>query len=295
MSDEAPTRLAGRPPPLFDLRLGQGLLLSMLAVVVGGLAAWRELATGSPMDRLAIPLRFLTLVLLVRGLAGLRLLLRRIRLRGAARGHRLELGDDALVWTRPEGALRVSKESIAGIVPPAEDGAHAPVHLLVTPEDGDALVRLPPVFGPPGALAEQLERWRGPVPAPDPLPERPLARAASPVYDAAAEGRPPEGGAVLRHGWGWLRRGPYAAVLFAVVFLEGTLRIPEGLELALLPKLAMAACALIPIGWLWMTVREIAPRRGLAMVITPAEVLMRTQAGVLRAPFDRLDGVGIDA
>ena len=103
--------------------------------------------------------------------------------------------------------------------------------------------------------------------------------------------------AVVRHGAGWLRRVPFAAVLAALVFLDGALRTPQ-LELGylgLLPLAGVVVCSLVPLAWLYVALRHVVPRRGLALVATPAEVLMRTREGIVRASWPHLEGVSVQA
>jgi hypothetical protein len=140
-------------------------------------------------------------------------------------------------------------------------------------------------------------RWRGgedakatpAFPAPAPL--------ASKVYDDAAHGVRAEGTRVIRHGWAWLVRGPWATMLLAIAVLESFARAEPTARAALGPAFAGAVIlALItsPHVWVLMTRRSIAPRLGLAMVLTPAELLMRTGRGVLRTRWSDLQRATID-
>ncbi len=123
-------------------------------------------------------------------------------------------------------------------------------------------------------------------------------RLGSQIYDDAAAGRAPEGGYVIRHGRGWWRRGPYATLLLTVAVLDGFVRVPGGAwrQISPLLPIGLALClAAVPLVWIWITRREILPRKGLALVLTPAEALMRTRAGVLRVTWARLARVYVEA
>lgn len=279
--------IRGRSPSLLTRSFAQTLVMLTLALLLGGGAVLRELTLDNPLDPLAMVLRLLTAAVLLRGIVGVVDLVRaRRRTRGAS-AQALVLGEDALRWTRPGGTHEIPRESVWNVCE-----TDAGVRLIVQPTKGDAIVALPPIFdASPALLAASLRRWLG-TPR---VPEGEVVRLASKAYDAAAAGEVAENMAVLRHGWGWLRRGPFLALLFALVFLDGTLRLPPGTSLGLLPMAGLIACAFVPLAWLWSAVRDISPRKGVAMVVTPAEVIMRTRGGVLRATFRRIDDVTIES
>ncbi|HKP60561.1 MAG TPA: hypothetical protein VJV78_27730, partial [Polyangiales bacterium] len=102
----------------------------------------------------------------------------------------------------------------------------------------------------------------------------------------------------IPHGSAWLRRGPYASLLLGVAVLEGFMRLPDEARLRLgaeVPLLLLAALVVVPLGWLFMTRVQLAPRRGLAAILTPAELLLRTRAGVMRVAWPLVVQVGIDS
>lgn len=282
--------LAGRPnlAAALDPRRFNALLVLVVAAALWVAAFWRE-SSGGSMDRFAVLLRFVALVATVRGALGLRAWLRALGLSLSARRHRLRLGPNALVHEFPGGRMELPKERIVAFVVDALE-----VHVVTLPDDaGEALHQVPALFErSPALLGERLRKWRGPVAldAIDPTP----SGAPSALYDGATQGTLPPGAAVLRHGRGWLRRGPFAALLFALVFGEGMARLDADVSLGLLPWLAIGGGVLVPVLWLGKTLREIAPRKGLAMVVTPAEVLMRTEGGVLRAVFEDVPSIGVE-
>jgi hypothetical protein len=134
-------------------------------------------------------------------------------------------------------------------------------------------------------------RWRGVLPEPDAREAARPTELPSKLFDAAARGQAPEGVVALRHGHGWLHRAPYATVLLGVVLLDGFLRLPPPLRSqlgALVPAVTALCLAVVPLGWLTLMRLDVAPRKGLSLVLTPAELMMRTRAGVLRVPWDEL-------
>lgn len=285
--EHASETLRGRAPSLLTKELGQATFTLTLAFLFAAGAVLRELALDNPLDPLAMALRLLTAAALLRGGAASVDVWRARKRVSSASAQKLELNQDALVWTSRAGVQRFPQEHIWNIGHTAQG-----VHLILRPEKGSAIVTLPPIFdGSPALLAARLKRWRGRVQ----IPSAEVVRLASKAFDAAAAGDAGENMAVVRHGWGWLRRGPFLALLFSLVFFDGTLRLPAGTSLGMLPLIGLVACALVPVGWLWSAVRDISPRKGVAMVVTPAEVIMRTRAGVLRATFRRVDDVTIES
>lgn len=289
-------------PPIVDRGLATALATLLLGAACLGIAVWRELETGNPFDRLAMPLRFVAVVALLRGLVGAAPLLGRLRLSRARTRYGVAVCDEGLVVRTPDGERVVARDEVAGVVEPGDWGKRASVrrfvsvYLLVEPDTaGRALVELPPIFeDTPGILAERLMRWRGPA-EPRPPVEPAAKRLASVVYDDAARGKPAAGVAVVHHGSGWLRRGPYAALLFALVFAEAALRLPAEVSLGALPVVALAVCVAIPLTWIGLTWRHVAPRKGLALVLTPTEALLRTRAGVLRAAWTDVPSMSVES
>lgn len=290
--------LKGHRPPLLRGEGWRGVVYPLAALALAWLAFDRESAMKAALDPMALGLRAVAIALALRSLPAMAALGRRLKLAMTAGRHELRLSDDALVWTSPEGERRLAREAIVRVH--VGDGhLRLPrVWLVHRPEAGRALTGLPPIFDESEeALAERIQRWRGLVEPPETVDYPKPAREGSRVYDAAAEGTVGEGMAVIRHGLGWLRRMPFAAVLAAAVFLDGAFRTPA-LDLGylgLLPIVGVVVCASVPLGWIVIALRHVRPRRGLALVATPAEILMRTREGILRASWAHLEGITIDA
>jgi hypothetical protein len=134
---------------------------------------------------------------------------------------------------------------------------------------------------------------------PEPVaPSAAPAALASKLYDDAVVDRVPEGVTVVRHGREWIKQGPYALVLVAIAAVDsiarGGPRVWEAIDPWVGAGLVLAVLV-IPARWLWMTRREVSPRRGVAFVLTPAECLIRTREGILRTRWKDLAKVSVDS
>ena len=287
--------LLGRLPPILEGDGVRGLLAPMVAAIAWAGAAFREMVTG-PVDPLALLMRLLAIGLTVRALLLFASLLGRLSLALRARRARLVLTPDGLYARLPSGEHAMARPEILAAT---ERGSwqqrsgrrFAPVYVVGSSE-APLFIALPPIFeDTPGILAERIMRWLGPKEGPeDPAFPEPKG-LASKTYDEAAQGIREPGVIVVKHGDRWLRRGPYASLLLAVAVVDGWFRAADDLHEAFGPwmvALAVAFAVVVPAGWTAFMRREIAPRRGLAMVITPAELLLRTRAGVLRTRWQRL-------
>jgi hypothetical protein len=152
----------------------------------------------------------------------------------------------------------------------------------------------------PGVLAERLMRWLGPPDAAE-SSEPPAADAqllVSELWERVAHGERPSGVSAIPHGNAWLQRGPFASLLLGVAVLEGFVRLPEDTRQQLgasVPLLLLAALVIVPIAWLLMTRAQLASRRGLAAILTPAELLLRTRAGVMRVAWPLVVQIEIES
>lgn len=307
-------RIGGAFPPVLEGDGVRGLVAPLVAAVAWLGAAFREVAvtTADPaasasLDPLALFMRLLALGLSVRALILLYGLVRRLAVGFRARSSFLVLTPHGLFAKLPSEEVSLPRDEIAGIVEPGvwqgrQAGRRfAPVYVVGSSAER-VFLALPPIFEEsPGILAERLMRWRGVIDEPETptFPDPP--RLASKVFDDAARGVVEPGSLVVRHGDGWLRRGPYTGLLLALAVADGFVRanLPEGGSLGGIPPLAVPALALlialvVPVGWVILTRREIAPRRGMALVLTPSELLIRAKSGVVRTPWPSLLRVTID-
>lgn len=295
-------------PPILDGDGMRAVIAPLVAAVAWSGAYFRELsvmsdpAGSAALDPFAMLMRLLALGLSVRALLLGFELIRRIRVAAAKGRCYLALSPEGLYARLPDGEAWLGKDEIAAVVEPGHwQGRRggrrwSPVYVVGTEakvhgRDASYLA-LPPLFlETSGVLAEHLSRWRGAVDEPEsptyPDPET----LGSKVYDDAAGGKVPSGTIVVKHGAQWLRAGPYSSLFLALAAADGYLRAsaPEREALGILPLVVVSSVAiLVPLGWIALTRREIAPRRGLAMVLTPAEVMLRTRAGVLRTRWSTL-------
>jgi len=294
-------RLPAARPSVLDARGRRALLAPVTAAFLWAAVVFRE-GLAHPLDPLALLLRLLALAATLRALVALALLGSRVRELLRRDRYGVALGEDGLLLRTPRTDFAVARTDIVDIV---EHGAWqdrsaqrwADVYVVTRPDSGRLYLALPPFFAhSPGVLAERLMRWRGVAEAPAEREAREPAELASKLLDAVAAGERPPGVAVIEHGRGWLRRGPYATVLLGVAALEGWLRSSETAraQLGAAAPLVVALCLLIvPLFWIVLTRRDMAPRKGIALVLTPAELLLRTRAGVHRVRWTQVVRVEI--
>ncbi len=295
--------MRGAWPPVLDGDGVRGLLAPVLASVAWLGAYFRELVAGSALDPFALLMRLLAIGLTMRAAILLWQLGQRLRVALRAKRSVLVTGPDGLYFTDGTHERALERAAIVSIVEPGlwqtrRSGRRwADVYVVGSSAD-ELFVALPPVFEhSPGVLAERLMRWLGASPYeeertfPDPAP------LASKVYEDAARGVTDPGTLVVQHGSGWARRGPYASILLAIAMLEGLSRLESSVLREVLPVaiVAVVIALVVPLGWLLVTRREISVRRGVAFVLTPAEVLLRTRAGVHRARWGKLQRISIDS
>lgn len=295
--------ISGTKPPILDSLAARAILSPLVAAAAWTAAFLRETAVESPIDPLALLLRLIALGVTVRAVLLGIVFARRLGVWLRARRWRLTIEPQRLRLVTPAGETTLARDEIVAI---REHGdwrtrrvgrRWSDVYVVLDPRSKKTHVALPPVFErTPGELAERLMRWRGPVtgpeghtpPAPPDLPSK--------LYDRAARGDVPPDVVVIPHGRGWLARGPYATVLLGAVILDGLARMPANAWTAIAPVAIVAlgvSLVLVPVGWILLNRREIAPRRGLALLITPAEALMRTRSGILRVPWRSLKRMAV--
>jgi hypothetical protein len=295
--------LPGRRPTLFDAFGRRALLAPFLAGFFWAAAIFRE-GMHHPLEPIALALRLLAYALSVRcALLGL-VLGKRLRVILQRERYKLVLTTEGLLLRTPLADYAVPKDDIVDVREPGawqERGATrwADVYLIMRPSSGRTHLALPPVFDrTPGTLAERLMRWRGVVEPPAERPERVPADLPSKLFDAAAAGKAPEGVAAIPQGRGWMQRAPYATVLLGVALLEGYLRMPaaaRGFLGAAAPGMALLCLIVAPAFWFLVTRRDVASRKGIALVLAPAELLLRTRSGTHRVAWSNVAKLQIAA
>jgi hypothetical protein len=314
--------LRASPPPVFDADGVRALLAPFMAAFMWAATIFREVQSGTPLDPLALFLRLLALAMTVRAITLLWLLGRRLRLQLNHSGYALALTQDGILYRTPDMDLALPREDILEV---RERGRwrdrggrrFADVYVVTQPRSGRLFVALPPVFErTPGVLAERLMRWLG---APEPndsdaeatdaqltaTAPQPTATdsntpqpLASELWERIARGERPPGVTAIPHGSAWLQRGPYASMLLGLAVLEGYVRLPQATREKVdvtVPLMLVAALIVVPIGWLVITRTQLKARRGLAAILTPTELLLRTRAGVLRATWRNIQRIEIDS
>ncbi len=294
----------GTRPPLLDEQGIQALSSPLLAALMWSAALFREFVSGHPWDWLALLCRCVALALTARALwLGWRFC-KRLAVWKAFNSYRLALADEGLILRTPEADLAVARQQVVGVVERGEWSERggrrwSPLYLVTSPDSGRLHVEIPPVFlRTPGVLAEKLMRWLG---VRDDTGQPSAAEPeslASKLYDRVAKGERPQGISVVPQGNGWLRSGPYATVILGVALLDGLVRLALRGQLSVSPLLVIIVAVtllLVPLAWLLLVRQHIEPRQGIALIMTPAEMLMRTQQGVLRVGWKELSGLRIQS
>ena len=300
--DEA--RLLGQRPVLLDTETTKAAVAPVLAAITWSAAVFREMVSPTSLDPIGMVLRAVALGLTLRVLLLGGLLVRRLRVWMEAPRWGLALTPDGLLLRTPTHDVAIPREDVIAVVERDKwqerraGRRWTEVFVVLNPELGRTHVALPPVFeDTPGLLTERLMRWRGAAPEPREIDREP-AKLASRVYDRATQGLVEPGTTVLRHDRSWLKKAPYAVVIVGVVAVEAVFRagstVWEALEPWMIAGMFVALLA-IPLRWVWMTRREVTPRKGLAMVLTPAELLIRTRQGILRSRYKDIAKVSLDA
>lgn len=292
--------LRGVRPAVLDEQGVRGLVAPLVAAIAWTGAVLREVIASSPFDPLALSMRVLAWAMTVRALLLASALFERLAAWATASRSALVMAPQGLLASLGGREHTADRQDIVAV---AERGAWQtrsagrrfnPVYVVLASPSCTHL-ELPPIFEEtPGVLAERLMRWRGPIEAREPPVRSGPARLPSEVYDDAARGIREPSTVVVRHGLGWLRRGPWASALLGVAIADGVLRDPsEARVTGSLLVLAVAAF-LVPAAWIWAQRRSMAPQRGLAMVLTAEALWMRTRAGVLRVPWTDIRRTSIE-
>ncbi len=284
-----------RPPGVVRAALWAGASLALGTGLWTGTLA-RELAAGTSLDPGAVLLRVLALACTVRVVAHLSELMRRLLVWWRSGASHLTLEPDELILEGPGSVRRWPRDSVATVVAgrdwQEESDGYFPVYLLSVP-DRPAFTSLPPIFDEgPASLAERLMRWLGPPSGPC------LRSAASAVvpsrrYDEASQRGVNSSSLALPHGWGWLRRGPFASILLGAALVDGWTRAGAFSD-SWVPWAFLVGLLLVPLGWVALTLRALAPRRGLSMVLEADSLLLRGAGGTVEVPYASLREVRID-
>jgi hypothetical protein len=293
----------GHAAQVFGPRARGALLSPFIAAFLWAAVVFREQQT-HPLDPIALLLRVLALAFSVRAVVLCARLSQRMRTSLAHARYALAITDEGLLLRTPAADYAVAKEDIVdvrqrGEWQEARDPA-AEVYLVTRPSSGRSYLALPPLFArSPGVLAEHLMRWRGAVQPPADRAPRTPADLPSKLFDRAAAGQVPDGAVAIRaSGYAALRRAPLATVLLGVTVLDGFLRLPSALRgrIAASSGAVIALClGIVPIAFWLLERRRLAPQRGIALLLTPAELLTRSRAGAHRLRWSDVARVEVAA
>ena len=292
--------LRGAQPSLLAADTVHAITSLLLAALIVAAAILRsELASGA-LDVIALLLRSASVAFVLRALAALLRFWLRVGRDRKARAWALAWSADGLYLQTPHGEHAVASSDVLDVVGQAQRTTRAsfaslePLYLVLRPERTPSYLVLPPYFtASSDVLAARLERWLR-ARATAPLLAREVANtnatdalhgdALQPEqrYRRAAQGTPHVGDVVVPEGTRYRRRAPYGALL-GLVFVADALQAAGPLRTRLLPAslltLVLVFGALI--GWFgWMRRRRVA-RLGIALLITPRELLVRGAHGVV--------------
>ena len=296
--------LVGQRRVVIDAQMRQALLSPLLAAFFWATAIFEERFTARTLFAVNIGLFALALGFSLRAFIGLRNIAQRAALWFDAPKYALKLGSEMMVYRRPDYEIPIMREDVIAIIEPGRWGEragdrYADVLVATHPRTGRSHISLPPIFDDtPGALAERLMRWVGPrATGEQSLPASANDELPSKLYDAVAAGERPPGVTALKHGAGWIRRGPYASslVFLAVIIAArhdlGSFAVAMGAKLA---GVLIFAVFLPPLLWIGRTRKEVATRKGLSLVMTPAAALLRLPSGVMKISWSEVLRVNVD-
>lgn len=293
-------------PALLDADGARALLSPFLAAFMWAAVVFRETQSHSSLDPLALLLRVLALAMTLRALSALWRLGQRLKLLVQWRRYGLVITDQGLLVRLPDRDVVVPREDVLDIREQhaiagssRSSGGTAEVYVVTHPATGRTHVTLPAVFAAsPRALAERLMRWRAMGGEGTPLPSESPEPLPSKLWERSGRGEVLPGVVAIRHGSGWMKRGPYASMLLGLAVLDGFVRLPSQAAQAInpLPALLLAAAlVIVPGAWFLFTRTTLRDRKGLALVLSPSDLLSRGRGGIIRAPWSTVTRVEVTA
>ncbi len=294
----------GVRPSMLDAEGARALSAPFLAGFMVAAAILRAQIAHTQIDILTLLLRTAAFAF---GLRALILLVRfagRVRQDMDASRHALAFSRAGMLWQSPAGERFVSREDVVALgVPNVRTSRllpqqRRPLFVIMRPRTGSLHWSIPPYFSASSEiLCARLKRSL----ELDELEETEDATVRPPPSDApherylrAARGQPGPHDAVIPEGGAYRWRGPYG-VLLGVVFALDALSF-AGAQRALLLQPVLLSCILalaMPAGWLWWMRRKAAARLGIAMLLTPEELIVRGKHGVVTVPYHQLADVEV--
>jgi hypothetical protein len=282
----------GAPPGLVASDAVHALTSALMAALVIAAAVLRSSLSLQGFDLILLLLRTVSVAFALRAALALVSWCRRLLRDTRASEHVLAWSPDGLLHRGPHGERWLAREDVLAFVLPELSGVAAalqPLYVVARPTREPVSWSLPPYFSA-GAevLAARLRRWRG-TPVRQTPEFVPPADAPEPRYARAASGRLELGEVPVPEGFGYRLRAPYG-VLLALVFVADAVAHAGVLRTRLLPAAAasalLAPCALA-VWFTWMRKRR-KVRLGMAMLLTPEELLVRGPHGAVSLPWTQL-------
>ncbi len=293
----------GAPPNLLDADAARALSAPFLAGFMVAAAVLREQIAHTQVDVLPLLLRTAAFAFCLRAVILIAAFARRFVQDRSASAHALAFSREGVLWQTPSSERFVRREDVLALCVPAVRAsrlvpqARRPLLMILRPHTGALHWSIPPYFAASSEIfSARLKRTLGlaeegaQVATPPPPPPEP----ASERYTRAARGQPGPHEAVVPEGHAYLGRGPYG-VLLGIVFALDAL-MSSGAQRALLLQPVLLSCLLalaMPLGWLWLMRRKASARLGIAMLLTPEELLVRGKHGVVSVPYHQLTEVEV--
>jgi hypothetical protein len=289
-------------PTLLDANGARALLSPFFAGFMWAAVVFRETQSHSSLDPLALLLRVLALAMTARALGVLWRFAHKLRFLLQWRRYGLVVTGEGLLFRAPDRDVVVPRADVLDVreqhaVAGASRSSHsaAEVYVVTHPSSGRSHVTLPAVFtASPRVLAERLMRWRGQGGEPTALPEESPEPLPSKLWERSAAGEVLPGVVVVKHGNSWMKRGPYASMLLGIAVLDGFVRLPTQAAQSINPVPALllaAALVIVPAAWYLFTRASLRARKGVALVLSPQDLLSRGRGGVIRAPWSEVSKV----
>jgi hypothetical protein len=276
----------GAPPGLIAGDAVQALVsLMMAALVIAATVLRSNLAQG--FDLILLLLRTASVAMVLRALIALWRWLARLRKDGRAQEHMLAWSEQTLRYAHPEGRSELPRDDVVAIVLPEQvRGSLQNLYVVGRPP---VFWELPPYFNAE-LLAARLRRWRGTLQASPPTFSAP-SEGPEERYTRAARGQLRAGEVAVPEGTGYRLRAPYGVVLALVFVVDAVLHagprlLPAASASALLAPLALG------LWFAWMRRRR-KVRLGMALLLTPEELLVRGPHGAVSLPWTQLASVEV--
>lgn len=292
----------GARPSLLDAQAARALSAPFLAAFMIAAAVLRMQIVTTSLDLLTLLLRTAAFAFCLRALILLVRFAGQLSKDLKASEHSLAFSREGLLWRSPQGERFVARDQVLSLsVPEARASrflpdSHLPLLLIKRPGPEGFHWSIPAYFAASSEiLAARLSRvWELDTKVQEASPPPPPTQAPQARYMRAVEGKAPASEAVIPEGHGYRLRGPYGVLLGIVFALDALLTASSHRALLLQPVLLSCLLALtLPGIWLFVMSRRAAVRLGIAMLLTPEELIVRGKQGVVSVPWNQLGEVSL--